>query len=68
MLNLSGAPFSFRYVSFQKGMRSAEAALSVLDSRLADRPYLCATEPTALPGFKPPFSLLGMEDAEHSQI
>lgn len=76
----------------------AETALSVLDSHLADRNYLCATEPTiadlfcygdialaevcafdlarwtnidawagrvtALPGFKAPFALLAMENAE----
>lgn len=80
--------------------RRAEAALSVLDSHLADRNYLCATEPTiadlfcygdvafaevcsfdlkrwtnvagwvervtALPGFKAPFALLAMGDAELS--
>jgi glutathione S-transferase len=78
----------------------AEAALSVLDSHLADRDFLCAAEPTiadlfcygdlafaeicafdlkrwanvagwtervtALPGFKAPFALLQMEDAELS--
>jgi glutathione S-transferase len=78
--------------------RRAEAALSVLDSHLAGRSYLCAPEPTiadlfcsgdvafaevcgfdlkrwanlalwtrrvtALPGFRPPFELLAMEDAE----
>ena len=76
----------------------AETALSVLDSHLAHRNYLCATEPTiadlfcygdvafaeicafdpdrwtnvdawagrvtALPGFKAPFALLAMENAE----
>jgi glutathione S-transferase len=76
----------------------AEMALSVLDSHLAHRTYLCATEPTiadlfcygdiafaeicgfdldrwanidawsgkvtALPGFKAPFALLAMENAE----
>ena len=76
----------------------AEAALSVLDSHLADGSYLCAAEPTiadlvcycdvafaeicafdlkrwtnlagwaervtALPGFKAPFALLAMENAE----
>jgi glutathione S-transferase len=76
----------------------AEAALSVLDSHLADGSYLCAAEPTiadlfcycdvafaeicafdlkrwtsvagwtervtALPGFKAPFELLAMENAE----
>jgi glutathione S-transferase len=76
----------------------AEAALSVLDSHLARRDYLCAAEPTiadlfcygdaafaeicafdlkrwtnvalwtkrvtALVGFKPPFELLAMENAE----
>jgi glutathione S-transferase len=76
----------------------AEAALSVLDSHLADGRYLCAAEPTiadlvcycdvafaeicafdlkrwtnlagwtervtALPGFKAPFELLAMENAE----
>jgi glutathione S-transferase len=76
----------------------ADTALSVLDSHLADRNYLCATEPTiadlfcygdiafaeicafdldrwanvdawagrvtALPGFKAPFALLAMENAE----
>jgi glutathione S-transferase len=76
----------------------AEAALSVLDSHLADGSYLCAAEPTiadlvcycdvafaeicafdlkrwtnvagwiervtALPGFKAPFDLLAMENAE----
>ena len=80
--------------------RRAEAALSVLDSHLADRNYLCAAEPTiadlfcygdvafaevcafdlkrwtnvagwtervtALAGFKAPFALLAMEDAELS--
>jgi glutathione S-transferase len=78
--------------------RRAETALSVLDSHLADRSYLCAAEPTiadlfcygdvafaevcafdldrwsnvatwaagvtTLAGFKPPFSLLAMENAE----
>jgi glutathione S-transferase len=78
--------------------RRAETALSVLDSHLAGRSYLCAAEPTiadlfcygdvafaeicafeldrwsnvaawaagvtALPGFKAPFSLLAMENAE----
>ena len=78
----------------------AEAALSVLDSHLADRNYLCAAKPTiadlfcygdvafaeicafdlkrwtnvaswaervtALRGFKAPFALLAMEDAEWS--
>jgi glutathione S-transferase len=78
--------------------RRAEAALSVLDSQLADRDYLCAAEPTiadlfcygdvafaeicafnlqrwtnvagwaervtALAGFKAPFALLEMKDAE----
>lgn len=78
----------------------AEAALSVLDSHLAHRNFLCATEPTiadlfcygdvafaeicefdfkrwanvadwaakvmALPGFKSPFALLEMQDAEIS--
>lgn len=78
----------------------AERALSVLDSQLAGRNFLCAAEPTiadlfcyadiafaeicafdlsrwtnvagwaervtALPGFKAPFSLLAMEDAELS--
>jgi glutathione S-transferase len=78
--------------------RRAEAALSVLDSHLARRGYLCAAEPTiadlfcygdvafadvcafdlqrwpnvvgwaervtALAGFKAPFALLAMEDAE----
>ena len=81
-------------------LRRAEAALSVLDSHLADRPYLCAAEPTiadlfcygdvafaeicafnlerwtnvadwaarvtALPGFRAPFALLAMENAELS--
>jgi glutathione S-transferase len=80
--------------------RRAETALSVLDSQLADRDFLCAAEPTiadlfcygdvafaeicafdlrrltnvvgwtervsALPGFKAPFDLLAMEDAEFS--
>ena len=78
--------------------RRAETALSVLDSHLADRTYLCAAEPTiadlfcygdvafaeicafdlnrwtnvaawtervtTLAGFKSPFSLLAMENAE----
>jgi glutathione S-transferase len=78
--------------------RRAETALSVLDSHLADRSYLCAAEPTiadlfcygdvafaevcafdldrwsnvaawaagmtTLAGFKAPFSLLAMENAE----
>ena len=78
----------------------AKAALSVLDSHLARRNFLCAAEPTiadifcygdvafaeicefdlkgwanvadwtarvtALPGFKPPFALLEMKDAEIS--
>jgi glutathione S-transferase len=80
--------------------RRAEAALIVLDSHLAHRDYLCASEPTiadiscradvafaeicefdvkrwtnvarwiekmkALPGFKAPFDLLQMQDAELS--
>ena len=80
--------------------RSADAALSVLDSHLAHGNYLCSGEPTvadlvcrcdvafaeiseidlgrwknvsnwaarvaALPGFKPPFELLSMADAELS--
>jgi glutathione S-transferase len=80
--------------------RRAETALSVLNSHLADRDFLCAAEPTiadlfcygdlafaeicafdlkrwanvagwtervtALPGFKAPFELLQMEDAELS--
>jgi glutathione S-transferase len=78
--------------------RRAEAALAVLDSHLARRDHLCAAEPTiaalfcygdvafadlcafdlsrwthvagwagrvtALPGFKAPFALLAMEDAD----
>jgi glutathione S-transferase len=78
--------------------RRAEAALSVFDSHLAHRSYLCAAAPTiadlfcygdvafaeicgfdinrwanvvdwarrvtALPGFRPPFELLAMKDAE----
>ena len=78
--------------------RRAEMALTELDDQLSDRAYLCAAEPTiadlfcyadiafaeicafdlnrwpnvgrwaervkALPGFKAPFSLLPMEDAE----
>ncbi|HEV7407559.1 MAG TPA: glutathione S-transferase family protein [Bradyrhizobium sp.] len=78
--------------------RRAETTLSVLDSHLAHRNYLCASEPTiadlfcygdiafaeicafdldrwtnvdtwaervtALPGFKAPFALLAMENAE----
>jgi glutathione S-transferase len=80
--------------------RRAETALAVLDSHLAHRGYLCASEPTiadiscyadvafaeicefdvkrwpnvvswaekmkALPGFKAPFDLLQMQDAELS--
>jgi glutathione S-transferase len=80
--------------------RRAETALTVLDSHLAHRDYLCASEPTiadiscysdvafaeicefdmkrwtnvarwaekmqALPGFKAPFDLLQMQDAELS--
>jgi glutathione S-transferase len=80
--------------------RRAETALSVLDSQLADREFLCAAEPTIadlfcygdvafaeicafdlrrltnvagwmervsrLPGFKAPFDLLAMDDAEFS--
>jgi glutathione S-transferase len=80
--------------------RRAETALTVLDSHLAHRDYLCASEPTiadisccadvafaeicefdvkrwtnvarwvermqALPGFKAPFDLLEMQDAELS--
>jgi glutathione S-transferase len=78
--------------------QGAEKALSVLDSELANRAYLCAAEPTladlfcygdiafaelcafdlqrwpnvvawserltTLPGFKAPFALLAMQDAE----
>jgi glutathione S-transferase len=81
--------------------RRTETALSVLDSHLAGGAYLCAAEPTiadlfclgdvafaeicafdlnrwtnvadwarklkSLPGFKAPFALLAMEDAEVSQ-
>ena len=80
--------------------RRAETALTILDSHLAHRDYLCASEPTiadiscyadvafaeicefdvkrwpnvaswaekmkALPGFKAPFDLLQMQDAELS--
>jgi glutathione S-transferase len=139
MLSMSGEPFSFRYVSFQRGMHKApeflalsrwgqvpvlldgdrvhvqslaivehlaetlgrfqgQDALSTLDSHLVHDNYLCAAEPTvadvfcyadvafaevctfdlnrwtnvnrwahrvtALKGFKAPFELLAMENAE----
>jgi glutathione S-transferase len=86
-------------IAFYHRQRS-EAALSVLNAHLADRSYLCAEQPTiadlfcygdvafaeicefdlnrwadvalwatrvtALPGFRAPFALLAMEDAELS--
>jgi glutathione S-transferase len=95
----SGGPrLSGRRQRSPRCRRRAETALSVLDSQLAHRNYLCATEPTladlfcygdiafaelcafdlhrwtnvvawtervtALTGFKAPFALLAMENAE----
>jgi glutathione S-transferase len=93
-------PISVEPVIADYHRRRAAAALSVLDSHLAHRNYLCAAEPTiadlfcygdvafaeicafdlnrwtnvagwtervtALPGFKAPFALLAMENAEFS--
>ena len=93
-------PISVEPVIADYHRRRAEAALSMLDSHLAHRNYLCAAEPTiadlfcygdvafaeicafdlqrwtnvagwtkrvtALAGFKAPFALLAMKDAELS--
>jgi glutathione S-transferase len=94
--NFFQSALSRRFADYHR--RRAEAALSVLDSQLAHRSYLCAAEPTiadlfcygdvafaeicafdlhrlpnvvrwtervtALAGFKAPFALLTMQNAE----
>jgi len=67
MLHMSGEPFSFRYVSFQKGMHNlALAKASGIDVGRWKNVSDWATRVKALPHFKGPFNLLSMADAERA--